>query len=442
MPRSDHPNSALHLQPVETDTELPAVADTVVIGGGIIGVTAAWHLARRGMRVVVCEKGVIGGEQSGRNWGWCRQTLRDPREVPLMKISMIDWCDTQVFGALKTGFRTTGIMYLTGRVSGDAQTYAAWLESVRDHALDSHMLDASEVTTLLPDCRERPPGGALYTPSDGCAEPGWAAPAIAVDARRHGVGIHTMCAVRSLETQDGRLAAVITEKGRIRCNRAILAGGAWSRLFAGNLGLNLPALNVRGSVMFTPPMPDGPDISVVGRNFGWRKRADGGYILSQADATLFDIVPDGLRLFTAFAPLLKKSVAQLRMRIGQRFFHELVRPRRWNDDAPSPFEHDRFADPEPSRAVLDQARARVGEAMPFFGAADIAGRWGGYIDVTPDMLPLIGPSADIDGLVYATGFSGHGFGLGPGGGRLAAEIAANDRPCVDMNPYRPARFGL
>lgn len=155
----------------------------MVIGGGLVGVTAAWHLAQRGLRVVVCEKGVIGGEQSGRNWGWCRNTLRHPAELPLMQVAMRDWRDRAVFGALDTGFRTTGIAYLTYPSTEGEQ--AAWLDSVQGAGLDSRMVSRAELDALVPGCPVAV-GGALYTASDGCAEPDRAAPAIAEAAARWG----------------------------------------------------------------------------------------------------------------------------------------------------------------------------------------------------------------------------------------------------------------
>jgi len=421
---------------------LPAAVEVVIVGGGIVGVSAAWHLAERGMSVLLCEKGEIGQEQSGRNWGWCRNTLRSPAEIPLMQQSLSDWRSAEVFGGLATGFRTTGILYFTGRTRGDRQAYESWLASVRGFGLDSRMATREEVGALVPGCVELPGKGALYTASDGCAEPGLAAPAIAAAAAARGAIIRSNCAVRSVEQGAGRLCAVVTEHGAVRCDAAIVAGGAWSRLFAGNLGLDLPALNVMGSVMRTAPLAGGPGVSVAGRRFGWRKRADGGFVLSQADATIFDIVPDSFRLLNAFRPMIGTGLRQLRLRVGRSFWRELTTPRHWQADQVSPFERMRLAAPQPSKRVLREALLRAGEAMPVFREAEIVESWGGLIDVTPDALPIIGPSARLPGLHYATGFSGHGFGLGPGGGRLISDLVQGRAPVVDAAAFRPARFGL
>src|SRR3954453_2565496 len=101
------------LQEVASDSELPAQADVAVIGGGIIGVAAAYHLARKGHSVVLLEKGRVGAEQSGRNWGWCRKQNRDERELPLMKHSMELWETLAGEIGADMGFRRTGLIYVT-----------------------------------------------------------------------------------------------------------------------------------------------------------------------------------------------------------------------------------------------------------------------------------------------------------------------------------------
>jgi glycine/D-amino acid oxidase-like deaminating enzyme len=97
-------------------------------------------------------------------------------------------------------------------------------------------------------------------------------------------------------------------------------------------------------------------------------------------------------------------------------------------------------DPVPNKKLADAAMARLTEAFPVFRDAKIAQRWGGMIDVTPDAVPVISTVADRAGLVVATGFSGHGFGLGPGAGRLAADLATGAAPLVDPHAFRFSRF--
>src|SRR4051794_7337065 len=163
--------------PVRSDDTLPARADVVVIGGGIIGTSTALFLAEKGVSVALCEKGHIAGEQSSRNWGWCRKMVRDPRELPLIIESLRLWQGMNERVESETGFRTCGIMYLC-ESSDELDRVAGWLDHAREYQLDTRAIDAAEVQRLMPGTA-KPWAGALYTASDGKAEPQKAAPAIA-----------------------------------------------------------------------------------------------------------------------------------------------------------------------------------------------------------------------------------------------------------------------
>lgn len=130
----------------------------------------------------------------------------------------------------------------------------------------------------------------------------------------------------------------------------------------------------------------------------------------------------------------------MRLRLGKSFLEAARMKRRWRPDEVTPFERNQIADPEPADWVLDEAARNASEAYPFFANARIKGRWGGLIDVTPDALPVISEVAQIPGLYVATGLSGHGFGLGPGVGRMAADLVTGDTPVVDARAFRLDRF--
>ncbi|MDR3531021.1 MAG: FAD-binding oxidoreductase, partial [Rhodopila sp.] len=282
--------------------------------------------------------------------------------------------------------------------------------------------------------------GALYTPSDGRAEPAHAAPAIAEAARRLGATILTRCAVRGVESLGGRIAGVVTERGTIACESVVLAGGVWSRLFCRPLDLRLPQLKVLSSVMRTEPLPGGPEASAGGFGFGLRKRLDGGYTVASWSGNVADIVPDTFRFMRDFLPAMRMQRGDVKLRLGSRFVQELVQPRRWKLDQPSPFEAVRVLDPPPHQPILDQARTHVTEAFPVFHAMRIAQSWGGMIDVTPDGIPVISGVDQLPGFFIATGFTGHGFGIAPGAGRLMAELVMGETPVVDPAPFRYSRF--
>ena len=424
---------------VRSDDMLPATTRVVVIGGGIIGVCTAFFLARKGIPVVLCEKGEIAGEQSSRNWGWCRKMGRDPREVPLAIEALRLWPEMNTLIGAETGFRRSGIIYLC-RTQRELAKREVWLEQVgKPFQLDTRLLTRDQINAALPGLA----GswlGALSTPSDGRAEPAHAAPAIAEAARRLGSTILTRCAVRGIETEGGRIAGVVTERGNIACEAVVLAGGVWSRLFCRPLGLRLPQLKVMSSVMRTEPLAGGPEASAGGFGFGLRKRLDGGYTVASWNGNVVDIVPDSFRFMRDFFPAMRMQRPELRFRLGRRFVHDLVQPRRWKLDQPSPFEAARVLDPPPHQPILDQARTHVAAAFPVFRGMRIAETWGGMIDVTPDGVPVISGVDAMPGFFIATGFTGHGFGIAPAAGRLMAELVAGETPVVDPAPFRYSRF--
>jgi glycine/D-amino acid oxidase-like deaminating enzyme len=423
---------------VQSDTALPDRVRVVVIGGGIVGVSTALFLAERGHSVALCEKGHIGGEQSSRNWGWCRTMGRDVSEIPLAMESLRLWRGMNERTGRETGFRQPGILYLCEN-EREVAVQEAWLDQAKLYQVDSGLLRGDKLDAVMPGASARFVAG-LHTPSDGRAEPAQAAPAIAEAARDHGAKIFTGCAVRGIDLHNGRLVGVITERGRIRCDAAVLAGGAWSRLFAGNAGLDLPQLKVLGSVFRTEPLSGGPEVSVAGSVFALRKRLDGGYSIARRNANTAELTPDHFRLLSDFLPRLLASRHEIRLRLGFRTWEELRTARRWSLDETTPFEAVRVLDPKPKQGVLAEARDVLSRAFPAFAAMRVAESWAGLMEVTPDAVPVIDEVRRIPGFFIATGFSGHGFGIGPGAGKLMAEMVAGDTLTVDPKPFRLDRF--
>jgi glycine/D-amino acid oxidase-like deaminating enzyme len=428
----------LQVDSVEPDAVLPARADVVIVGGGIIGTSAALALARRGVSVALCEKGHIAGEQSSRNWGWCRKTRRDPREIPLIIESMRLWEDMNRSVEAETGFRQTGILFAV-ETDQEIAEYEAWLEHARPYQLDARLISSAEFDRLMPGAGGRWKA-ALYSASDGRAEPQRAAPAIARAARQAGAAILTDCAVRGIDRAGGRIAAVVTERGRIACNSVIVAGGAWSRRFLSDLGLRLPQLKVRSSAMRTAPLQGGPETAMWSKQFAFRKRHDGGYTIANGNANVSPIVPDSFRFFGDFLPALRMEWSALKLRVDGRFVQEWREAAPVPLDQPSPYEQVRVLDPAPDQRYTRQAMADLARQFPAFAGARVVQEWAGLIDVTPDAVPVISTVDAVPGLVVATGFSGHGFGIGPAAGHLAADLATGARPIVDPAAFRFSRF--
>ncbi len=428
--------------PVQCDEVLPGRADVVVAGGGIAGVCTALYLPERGVDVVLCEKGPIACEQSSRNWGWVRQMGRDPRELPLIVESLRLWrnMNSQVDG--DTGFRQCGIAYLA-ETEADLERHEEYLTHAQPFQIGSRRISADEVAALFPTAR-RAFAGALYTASDGRAEPQQAVPAMARGARAAGAKLFTRCAVRGFETAAGAIHAVVTEKGVIRCDALVVAGGAWSRLLMRRHGVAFPQIKVFSTAFRTQPLPNGPEVSasgaISGAGFAFRKRADGGYTITEGGVAVIPIVPDSFSLMLDFWPVMRAQYGQVRLRLGREFLDELLRAKRWPLDAPGPFEAVRVLDPVPRARTVTTGLANIARVFPEFEGVKVAQSWAGAIDFTPDLVPVISAVGAVPGLHLIAGFSGHGFGIGPGAGYLMADIVMGRPPLVDAQPYCLTRF--
>ncbi|KIQ03708.1 D-amino acid oxidase [Agrobacterium tumefaciens] len=425
--------------PVQTDATLPAKTTVVVIGGGIVGLTAALTLAERGIPVTVLEKGRVGAEQSSRNLGWIRKMGRAPADVPMSVESDRLWATMPERVGMDVGYRQSGIMYLA-RTEGEMEMHGKWLNDVSGLSLDSRLLSQNDIDGLVPGGAGQWAGG-IYTASDGRAEPTLAASAIANAARRKGAVIIENCAVRTLSLSGGRVSGVVTERGEIRCDQALLAGGLWSRKFLANLGISLPTLPLILSVIRTAPM-DGPtEIAVGGPDFSFRKRQDGGYTISQRGALGAPLLLDHLLIGMRYMHMLRGQRQLLRISLGKDFLRDIALPRRWSGKSKSPFEKVRTMDPAANAGLNAEAMENLTQAWPVFRNAVVDEVWAGMMDITPDSLPVVAPVAKIPGFTIASGFSGHGFGTAPAAGELAADlIMAASSPIIDPSPYRLERF--
>ena len=425
-------------RPFRPPERIPAAADVVIIGGGIIGVSTAWFLARQGIDVVLCEKGHIAGEQSGRNWGWVRQQGRDTREMPMIVEALRIWRGLAEELGEDVGFSEQGVLFSIAN-DKQAQQYADWIESAQAHGIESRLIDASELRELVRGATVDWQG-AMYTPSDGRAEPHKATAAIARAATRHGATVLASCAVRGIETEAGSVSAVVTEHGVIRAPRVLCAAGAWTSMFCRSLGVSVPQLKVRGTVARTAPAENICDGNFFDDRIALRRRDDGGYTL--ADGLIFEhaITPSSFRFATRFMRAMLLEPDAMRLSIGKDFVEEWRTPKRWALDAESPFEQTRVLDPKPNPRVLKDIRRNLDEVFPQLAATDIVETWAGMIETTPDVIPIIDEVAQYPGLHIATGFSGHGFGIGPGAGKAIAGMLTGTDSGLDLHEFRLSRF--
>lgn len=417
---------------------IPDAADVVIIGGGIVGVSTAWFLARQGVNVVLCEKGYIAGEQSGRNWGWVRQQGRDPRELPMMIESLRIFRELETDIGESVGFTQGGCLF-TANSAADMQDFHDWLDTAKDFELDTKVIDATRLSEIVHGAAPKWQG-AMYTPSDGRAEPHKTAPAIARAAVRAGATLLTSCAVRGIESSAGRVSAVVTEHGSIRTSVVLCAAGAWTSMFCRSLGISVPQLKVRGTVARTAPAEKVLDGNLFDERIGIRRRDDGGYTVAHGSILDHGITPSTFRYAFKFLPALMKEIKVLRIRFGKDFIDELSMPRTWPLDERSPFEDNRVLDPEPSQRVLKVIRKNLYDVFPQLDGLEIAESWAGMVETTPDVVPIMGEVGDVAGFHVATGLSGHGFGIGPGAGKALAAMLTNADNPIDLKPFRLSRF--
>lgn len=422
------------LERVNTTDQLPKTTRVVIIGGGIVGVSAALALAERNIPVVLLEKGHIAGEQSSRNLGWIRKTSRHFDDVPLAQAADRLWAEMPERIGRSVGYKQAGIMFIA-RSEEQMAMHEAWLKSVEDLSLDSQLLSPGELSQRVPGGQGSWAGG-IFTPSDGRAEPAIATSAMAQAAIEKGAVLVQNCAVRTLSTSGGKVSGVVTEKGEIRCGQVLLAGGAWSRRFLGNLGVSLPTLPLICSVLRTKPMAGPTDIAVGAPDFSFRKHQDGGFIITQRGKLDAPITLDHLLVGHRYLDQLRTQRSFLNVSLGSHFVKDLLLARRWGAKSRTPFEKIRTLNPSANNQLNQDALNNLSAAWPAFEKAQIEESWAGLIDVTPDSNPVIDHVQKIPGLTVATGFSGHGFGTGPAAGQLAADLVSNAVPIIDPSPYR------
>ena len=430
--------------PVNFQDALPESVEIAIIGAGVIGICTAWFLAEEGLSVLVCEKGRVAGEQSSRNWGWVRQQGRDAAELPIMMDSINAWETIAAEIGDEIGFRRQGVMYLA-RKDSELAEFEKWLEIAKLHQLDSRMLSGDEVSNFIPG-KPNQWKGAMYTASDGRAEPFTAVPAMARNLQAKGVLIRENCAVRSLDIEAGRIAGIVTEQGLVRAQTVICAGGAWSTVFLGNLDIKLPQLTVRATVARTAPLAskklpaDFYPGNAAGGGIAFRRRLDGGYTIAPGGINEHFISADSFRYLFKFLPVLKQSVRTLRLKLGNDLIERLLPMRHWSADQVSPFEKTRVLNPQPSKDGIERMRRGLRKYLPALAEVPFVEAWAGMIDVTPDVVPVMDEVAAIPGFYVATGFSGHGFGIGPGAGKVMADMVLGKQGKFDLKRFRLSRF--
>jgi glycine/D-amino acid oxidase-like deaminating enzyme len=413
-------------------------ADVVVVGAGIVGCACAYYLARRGARVVVVERGPVPGEQSRKNWGFVRQQGRDPLEIPLVMEANRLWQGLERELGADVEWVQGGNLALAADAERMAR-FEAWLPVAREHGLDTRLLRARDLDAVVPGLAGGWAGG-LHTPGDGHADPEKATDAFARAAVAQGASLHLGCAVQGVTTAGGAVGGVVTERGEVRTPAVVCAAGAWSTRLARTLGLDLPQRWVRGTVARTTPAPPVTGCAVWGPGVAFRQRRDGRFTIAAGGALDHDVTLDSLRQVRFFLPNYWKNRALFRFHVGRPLLASLAAALPGSAARRRPLVWDRGLEPRPNPVKVRRSLAELQRVLPALPPLAVARAWAGYIDAAPDLVPVLGEVPGLRGLVLATGFSGHGFAMGPIAGRLVSELLVDGKPSLDITGFRFSRF--
>jgi sarcosine oxidase, subunit beta len=393
----------------------PRSADVVVVGAGICGVTAAEALARLGARVVVVEKeSGPGMEQSGRAQGAIRVQGREAAELPLAMESLEIWRGLAEHGD-EFELRFGGNLYLC--TNEDEVRQAAEL---RDSAhagglTDVRLLTPEEARRIVPAATGEFTA-AMWSPGDAQCSPRAATEFFAKRAAAAGARFSYSTPATRIVKSGGTVTGIATSRGTINAPAVVVTGGIWTAQLASTAGVQVPVMPVALSQCETEPVEPliGPTLRCF--EFGARQRPNGQLSMSAGMNTVVDH-------YLSLASLRHPGTWTRRYLANRKAIRLHIDWRR-----PSMA---RSVEREPNRALMDASLEAAGRMIPRLRDVRITRYWTGVVDMSPDGLPIIDGSTGLDGLVVVTGLSGHGLALGPGIGRIAAELATEggtDRP--------------
>ncbi|MFF4959769.1 NAD(P)/FAD-dependent oxidoreductase [Streptomyces sp. NPDC001222] len=365
-------------------------ASVVVIGGGVMGTSAAYHLAHAGVPdVVLVERDELAAGSTSRAAGGVRAQFSDELNIRLGARSLEAFARFAEEPGQDIGLHRVGYLFLLSTPE-EVASFEAGVRLQNSLGVPSRMIDPAEARQLSPLITTDGLLAAAYSPDDGHCTPESVVRGYAAGARRHGARILRHCAATGIELHGDTITAVVTEQGRIETDTVICAAGAWSRAVAAMVGVDLPVEPLRRQIAVTeavPALPPGLPMTIDFTTSFYFHTEGPGLLVGMSD-------PDERPGFATETH--DRWIPRLYAAMEQR--------------AP---------------ALLDLRRT---------------GGWAGLYEITPDHNALIGEASSPSRFLYATGFSGHGFLQGPAVGEVLRDLYLGRVPFVDVSPLSVERF--
>jgi len=369
---------------------LPRTAECVIVGGGVIGCSLAYHLARGGMKPLVVERATLGSGSTGRGAGGVRQQFSTEVNVRvgMMSRHMLERFSEEI-GAT-ADLRQMGYLFLA-TTEEEAEQFRRNVDMQRRVGLDDvRYLSVDDALQLVPDLRGDDLSGATFCPSDGLAGPNEVTLGYAAAARRFGAQVVESCTVTAIERDGGRVAAVVADGQRVATRLLVNCAGPYAGQVGALAGVDVPVRPFRRHLFLTErfQLSKSPPMTV---DFH----------------TSFYIHPEGDGLLLGMSDPAEPSSFDTDVAWG--FLEHLVEHATWR--------------------------------LPPLAHAAIKTGWAGLYEVTPDNQAIIGEAPGVPGFWLCCGFSGHGFMQAPAAGHLLAEVLLGHEPEFDIRAFAPDRFG-
>ncbi len=361
----------------------------IVVGGGVVGCSIAWHLARKGAEVVLVEERSIAAAASGASAGGVRQQGRDPREMPLAIAAIARWERLEAELDADIHYYREGHIKLYER-EDDLPIARQSVADQRALGLEIVLVEGQEIHSLVPGIAPHIVAGT-YTANDGHANPVLTTQAFAAAAQRNGAEIRTGVRVTGFTRSGERMTGVTTPDGDISGDHVVLATGAWTRDALVPLGVDLPIVPAGLQMILTKRMPKllRQVVGAHGRGLSLKQLRDGNYLIGGGWPGDVDMVA---------------GVGRTR------------------------------------EASIAGSMETASSIFPVLRDAGIERSWVGVEGICADEVPIIGPAPGYEGLTIAAGFSGHGFALSPITGQLVAELVLDGAPSIPLDAFSAERF--